>query len=179
MSVVIRHLSLCFLFMIMPVQPVLSFSEETIQLNVQPLDLSDYIYDYVDLPEDALDWKILGQTKQNEVTIPSDEGYDITYSKPEFTPQVKALDGKNIIIKGYMFPLDHAEMQSKFLFGPFPMGCPFHYHVGPSLVIEAHTESKPILFDYEPITIEGKLELVYDDWENNVFYRLQNTRLIK
>ena len=53
---------------------------------------------------------------------------------------MKALDGKTVKIKGFMFPLDETEDQKHFLFGPFPLNCPFQYHVQSSLVMEVHAD---------------------------------------
>ena len=141
--------------------------------------LMDYIEDYVDLPEGATDWKILGTTKEINIETKTEDGYDLIYQKPDFSPEVKALEGQEITVKGYMFPLDETEEQKLFLFGPFPVSCPFHYHVGPSLVLEVHADSHPVAFDYEPVVITGTLELVPDDPEYSVFYRLNNAKQVK
>lgn len=141
--------------------------------------IRDYIEEFVDVPEGAIDWKIFGTTKEVEVQAETEEGEEYYYSKPDFQTEVKALDGKQVKVKGYMFPLSEAEDQKLFLLGPFPLSCPFQYHVGPMLVIEVYAESDPIKFDYDPITITGKLELVPDDPENNVFYRLKEARQVE
>jgi len=139
--------------------------------------LSDYIKDYVDVPEDGIDWKMFGQTEAISIETKDAEGLDVQYYRPKFSPDVIALDGKEIILKGYMFPLDATEEQSLFLFGPFPINCPFQYHVGPSLVMEIEAD-KPVKFDYEALTLKGTLELVKEDPENGVFYRLVKARKI-
>ncbi len=134
--------------------------------------IEDYIEDFVDVPEGGVNWKVFGTTKEIEAQTIGPEGYDYIYSKPDFAPQVVEMDGKEIKIKGYMFPLESEEAQKKFLLGPFPASCPFRYHVGPPLVIEVHAENNPVNFDYEPVTIQGTLELVHDDPEFSTFYRL-------
>lgn len=136
------------------------------------------ISQYVDVPEGGLDWKILAQTKAVTYSFRDQEGMERSGVKPEFTKAVQALDGKNITIQGYMFPLGAEEKQSVFLFGPFPVSCPFHYHVGPSLVIEAYV-AEEIEFQWSPITVTGRLELVPHDDDYNVFYRLQEVELEK
>lgn len=143
------------------------------------MSMMDYIKDYVDVPEGATDWKVFGTTKEVEAHTKTQEGYDNQYSKPKFAPEVKALDGKEIKIKGYMFPLDESEDQKLFLFGPFPLTCPFQYHVGPPLVLEVHADKHPVKFSYEPVVITGTLELVQDDPEYSVFYRLKDARQAK
>jgi hypothetical protein len=140
--------------------------------------LMDYIGQYVDVPPGALDWKILGATKETQIQSKTDDGYDLIYQKPEFTPDVATLDGKQITIKGYMFPLDETEEQHLFLFGPFPMSCPYQYHVGPSLVLEVHAPDHPVAFSYDAVQLTGTLELVPEDKEYSVFYRLQDAQQV-
>lgn len=141
--------------------------------------ITDYIESYVDVPKGATNWKVFGTTKEIEVAGKDADGLDYEYVKPEFTDAVKALNGKQVTVKGFMFPLEGEEAQSLFLLGPFPISCPFHYHVGPSLVLEAHVKDKPIEFSYDPVTVTGTLEIVTEDPENSVFYRLNNAVLTK
>ena len=140
--------------------------------------LEDYIKDYVDVPPGATDWKVFGRTKQIDIRGRTPDGYDLQYYKPKFTPEVKALEGKQVTIKGFMFPLDETEKQKLFLIGPFPINCPYQYHVGPSLVIEVHTDKHPIKFSYDPIVIAGTLQLVPKDPDNNIFYRLMDAKQV-
>jgi len=141
------------------------------------MTMQDYIKDYVDVPKGALDWKVLGATKEKDIEGTGPDGLQFGYTKPIFPDSVKRLDGQTIKVKGFMFPLEEADDQHLFLFGPFPLSCPFHYHVGPSLVIEGHA-TKPIKFSYDPMVLEGKLELVPEDKENSTFYRMQNAHVV-
>lgn len=141
--------------------------------------LSDYIGDYVDVPAGATDWKIFGTTKEIKKEGKTPEGYDYEYYMPGFSEELKKLDGQEITLKGFMFPLDETEKQANFLFGPFPLNCPFQYHVGPALVIEAQADKKPVPFSYDPVMLRGRLELVANDPEFSVFYRLKDARQVK
>ena len=142
--------------------------------------LEDFIKDFVDVAKGGIDWRLLGQTKVIDINIKDENGFDLQYQKPEFSEAVKALDKTKIRIRGYMFPLDSVEEQSQFLFGPFPLNCPFQYHVTPALVVEVHTQKDfPITFSYDPMTVEGDLELVPEDKDYSTFYRLKNAKLIK
>jgi hypothetical protein len=138
--------------------------------------LQDYIEDYVDVPEGATDWKIFGQTKMLNIESKDKDGLDLQYYKPDFPDGLKKLDGKTVKVKGFMFPLDESEDQGHFLFGPFPLNCPFQYHVQPNLVVEVDARANPIPFSYEPVTLSGTLKLVPSDPENSTFYRLLGAR---
>ena len=141
--------------------------------------LEDYIKEYVDVPPGATDWKVFGKTREIDVRTKTSDDYDLEYYKPEFTSEVTALDGKQVTVKGFMFPLGETEDQELFLIGPFPINCPFQYHVGPSLIIEVHSDKHPVRFSYDPIVITGKLQLVASDPENSTFYRLLEARQVK
>lgn len=153
-------------------------------IDLGPVDspsqtLKDLAKNYIDVPKGATDWKLLGSTAEKNIEGKDKYGYEYQYYKPVFPPEVKALAGKEITVKGFMFPLDSADKQKEFLLGPFPVGCPFHYHVAPALVIEVHAEKKPAKFSYDPITVRGVLELVPSDPDSGVFYRLKNAEVVK
>jgi len=141
-------------------------------------ELEDLIKNYVDIPPGATDWKVFGKTKQKDIRGKTYDGYDFQYYKPIFTPEVAALDGKQITVKGFMFPLNETEKQALFLIGPFPVNCPYQYHVGPSLIIEVHADNHPVKFSYDPIVVTGTLQLVPKDPDNDIFYRLVDARRV-
>lgn len=173
-----RFLLICCFMAFMPTHVYALQYEEGADAPTRTLE--DFIKDYVDIPKGGLDWKVLGKTKVINVETKDAQGMDLVYQKPEFPEAVKALNKTKIRIKGYMFPLDSDEQQSQFLFGPFPLNCPFQYHVSPALVIEAHTAKDfPIKFSYDPLIIEGTLELVPEDKDLSTFYRLRDIKLIK
>jgi hypothetical protein len=160
-----------------PVKTVTTTMTGTVQLHI-PDDsakrtLLDNVDKYVDAPEGVVNWHVLGATKE----IPA-KSKDYSYMKPEFTDALEKLDGKQITIKGFMFPLGENKDQTLFLFGPFPVSCPFHYHVTPSLTVEVHADRNPVGFSYDPIVLSGRLQLVRDDPDNGVFYRLMEARKV-
>lgn len=168
---------LAVLFLLIPATAhALTFEEGA---DAPTRTIEDYIKDYVDIPEGATDWKVFGKTKEINITGRDKDGMDFQYYKPGFTPEVKALNGKEITIKGFMFPLNSTDKQSLYLIGPFPVNCPYQYHVGSSLVIEVHADKNPVKFTYDPITIKGTLELVSVDKDFSVFYRLNDAKQVK
>lgn len=164
---------------------IISFHPPAYALTMEPgadaptRTLADYIKDYVDIPPGATDWKVFGKTKEINIEGKTKDGYDFQYYKPGFPADVKALDGKQVTVKGFMFPLDETEKQKIFLFGPFPVNCPFQYHVGPALVLEVHADASPVKFSYDAIVLTGTLRLVPEDRENSTFYRLMDAKQIK
>jgi hypothetical protein len=150
----------------------------TMILDAPTRTIADYVKNYVDIPKGGIDWRLLAKTKEIKIGRKTPEGYGIPAYKPEFAPAVQKLDGKEVVVKGFMFPLDASSRQKTFLFGPFPVNCPFHYHVSPDLVIEVHADNAPVEFSYDAITLKGKLQLIVSAPENSTFYRLLHARQI-
>lgn len=152
------------------------YSEEPAPQTLIPAKLANEINAAIDVPRGGLDWKILAQTKEKSTPYTDDAGFTGYVISPEFSPAVEKLNGRKVLIKGYMFPLEDAPEQKQFLFGPFMPDCPDHYHVGPSLIIEVNPET-PVPFSYEPVVLEGVFELVPDDKQHGTFYRLNKAVL--
>ncbi len=153
------------------------FTTYTETITPEPPDLLKLIPDYVEIPEGGTSWNVFGGTKEHEYTYEEDEDFVYMGVRPEFSEDLKKLNGSTITIQGYMFPLEASEKQKLFLLGPFPASCPYHYHVPPKLIIEVHVKA-PLAFSYDAVNIKGELELVSEDHEYNVFYRLKNAEIV-
>lgn len=145
---------------------------------IQNNELISRIDDFIDLPKGGIAWNIFGETKMNEYPIIDNDGNEWIGVRPEFTERLKKLDSQEILVQGYMFPLEQDEKQSLFLLGPFPISCPYHPHVSSNLLIEVYAKI-PINYSYDAVNIKGKLELVEKDDEYNIFFRLKNAKLFK
>ncbi len=156
------------------VTEVFEYSED---IEPSPIGLQDAISQFVETPEGGTSWDVFGETKEHEYTYKADEEYDYVGVRPEFSEKLKKLEGETIIVQGYIFPLSQEEKQQTFLLGPFPLSCPYHYHVPPRLILEIYPE-KPAEFSYDAVNIQGTLELVPNDDEYNVFYRLRNAKIL-
>lgn len=157
------------------IQPLESFDKiESMDQN----DLLSNIEDFIKIPEGGIAWNVFGETEMDEYSIIDKEGTEWIGVRPKFKETLRKLEGKNILIQGYMFPLDQSEKQKLFLLGPFPVTCPYHFHTESNLIIEVHAKT-PILYSYDPVNIKGKLELVYKDDEFNIFFRMKNSIIVK
>ena len=114
----------------------------------------------------------------NEYSFNDEDGHEYIGYRPLFSDKILKLDSQDILVQGYMFPLEQSDEQNLFLLGPFPLSCPYHPHTQSNLLIEVHAK-KPVLFSYDAVNIKGKLELVAKDDEYNMFYRLRNAELVK
>lgn len=170
-----RVVLFCILMLAAFVRPAVALETEAYSDRT----LLDNIEKFVDTPQGALNWQVLGATKEILHAETDKEGYVNEWVSAKFPDAVIKLDGQSVTIKGFMFPLAESDKQPVFLFGPFPVSCPFHYHVGPNLVIEAHADKKPVEFSYDPITLRGVLELVRNDPDSGMFFRLKNAEQVQ
>ncbi len=118
-------------------------------------------------PKGGTSWALLEGTK--EMTRKGKDGYIM--SKPVFTPQVKALNGKRIKVAGYMLPLEKGARQKHFVLLAYPPGCPFHFHAMPNQFIEINAATPFALNETKPLVLTGTLQLTGQN-ESGIFYKL-------
>lgn len=96
-------------------------------------------------------------------------------SIPRFPESIRALDGKQVYMSGYMIPLGFAEEQDNFLLSAWPGdGCYFHMPGGPESIVEIRA-AEMFDFTYDTIAMTGTLELVEDD-PFGLIYRMTDAR---
>lgn len=97
----------------------------------------------------------------------------------EFTQEVKKLDGQTVEIMGFMFPLSaDSDGTGGFLLSANPVSGCFYCAPGSSnSLVMIYPESK-IEFQFDPVVLEGRLELVPDDFYGLV-YQMKNVKFKK
>lgn len=101
-------------------------------------------------------------------------GYYISY--PEFPEEIKALDGQEIEIRGYIIPLE--EDLGYFAFSAFPyQNCFFCGNAGPETVMEVYAD-KPIDYTPKSIKLRGRLELNEEDIIEHLMYVLRDAEVV-
>jgi len=97
---------------------------------------------------------------------------------PVFGKEIKALEGKEVTIKGYIIPVEGYKSHKEFIFSAFPYNmCFFCGGAGPETVMEVFSK-EAIEYTAEAVTIKGKLELNADDI-NRLMYALNEVTLVK
>lgn len=82
---------------------------------------------------------------------------------PVFSQDVKALEGKEVTIRGYIIPTEGYRSNTEFVFSAYPYNmCFFCGGAGPETVMEVYAK-KPIAYTASPVTIKGRLHLNDDD----------------
>lgn len=107
-----------------------------------------------------------------------DEMLGFKVDVPVFSEDIKAMDGKEVQIKGYIIPVEGYKGSKEFVFSAFPYNmCFFCGGAGPETVMEVYAK-EPIKYTTEAITIKGKLELNSSD-VNRLIYALHNAALVQ
>jgi hypothetical protein len=99
------------------------------------------------------------------------------FDKPVFTTAVKSLQGKSIVLPGYMVPFENGIKGSHFMLSSMPLNACFFCGVGgPETVIEVFTK-ETVTFNEKPIEIRGVLQLNEKDPEKMI-YVLEQAEII-
>lgn len=113
------------------------------------------------LGQQAIDWDLLAK-----VTFSYDYLSNIKtlYAKPDFSPEVLALDSAWVSIEGYVMPMDTEGEKYALSAEPY-QACFFCGNAGPESVMELHFKSKrPPRYDIDAyIKFDGRLVLNKED----------------
>ena len=105
-----------------------------------------------------------------------DEMMGFKVDVPVFSEKVKALEGKEVTVKGYIIPVEGYKSHKEFVFSAYPYNmCFFCGGAGPETVMEVYAE-EPIKYTAEPVVIKGRLELNATD-VNRLIYALNDVVL--
>jgi len=122
-----------------------------------------------------IDWKVLAKVDFVDQYFPE---YEAWYLIPKFQEEVKALDQKPVIIKGYLIPMDVEGGEYALSAYPFS-ACFFCGGAGPESVIKLELAEKTERYETDDIvTFSGTLELNDSDVDN-FNYILKNCRPLK
>ena len=107
-----------------------------------------------------------------------DELLGVKVDRPIFSKEIKANEGKEIFLKGYIIPTDGFKSHKEFVFSAFTYSsCFFCGAAGPETVIEVFA-SEGISYTSESISIRGKLKLNSTD-VNRLMFALHDVKLVK
>lgn len=140
-------------------------------IQQQPMNPQDDVWQPAATPPGGVSWRVLEAT--GEITRTDSEGYIV--SRPQFTAQVRRLEGRRIKVAGWMDAFEPGRRQTHFVLLGYPPGCPFHWHAAPNQFIEVKASTAFPLSDERMIVVEGVLELTGED-ESGIFYVLNNAR---
>lgn len=135
------------------------------QVVEKSAELSEYLTEFDSTQyayrEGAIDlnWQILARVTFEEIL---NEELDQYIPYPIFHPTVKALDGKEIYMSGYVIPVEEAGDEGILVLSAFPFSaCFFCGNAGPESVmdIQLSKKSKKRFKTDDKVTFKGKLKL--------------------
>lgn len=120
-------------------------------------------------------WKTLGKITYKKKY---DELMGFKIDIPVFSEPIKALDGKEVVVKGYIIPVEGYKSHKEFILSAFPYNmCFFCGGAGPETVMEVEA-IEGIEYSAEQVLIKGKLKLNDDDI-NRLMYLLTDAVIIE
>ena len=124
-------------------------------------------------PDGALSWQALANLETSVRTV----GPLRTEMTMDVAPQVRALDGSQVKIAGFIYPLEGGETHRRFLLSAYPPSCPFCLPGGPAELVEVEC-AEAVKFSYEPVTLSGRFSVLKDD-PGGLLYRLSEARAVE
>lgn len=99
-------------------------------------------------------------------------------SPPGATAMLKQMEGKQVRLNGYMFPLQQAEEHSQFLFSPRTHACPFCMPSNAGNIIEVRMQDALPLHK-QPIEVQGRFVLLDTLESDGLLYRIEDGKLFE
>jgi hypothetical protein len=125
------------------------------------------------VPEGAVGWDVLGEMDvEVEVLGPLRSVFHVDYSAA-----IKALDGREVKLMGFIYPLQAGVAHERFLLTAWPPSCPFCLPAGPSQMVEVHAAA-PIEFSDGAVLLGGAFEVLKDD-PSGLYYRMRGARVVE
>jgi uncharacterized protein len=123
------------------------------------------------VPNGVVSWDTLaGLEVETEVTAPLRAVFTTSYSD-----EIEALDGTEVKLMGFLFPLEGGLEHERFLLTAWPPSCPFCLPAGPTHMVEVVCE-EAVEFTEGAIVMAGRFEVLRDD-PSGLYYRLHEGRL--
>lgn len=119
-----------------------------------------------EVPEGILPWDTLAQIGI-EYASPAPGRTEVEIV---FGPAVEVLDGAEVTLAGFMYPLEVGERHERFLLSPMPANCPFCLPAGPAQMVEV-ISTDALAHTFEPIVLAGRFEVLRQD-PSGLYYRL-------
>lgn len=124
--------------------------------------------------QQAVSWEQLADVRYS---YEYSESFKTWYSKPNFGESVKKLDGEEVVVKGYILPMDVEG--EYFILSQFPYSsCFFCGGAGQESVIELRFKNRKRNFDMDEfVAFKGTLKL--NDAVFEMSYLLEEAELVK
>jgi hypothetical protein len=152
-----------------------AFSKEKLQDSglIDPSEIPSVHNTFYEVPEGVVGWDTLGNLDvRTEVIAPLQARFHTDYSK-----EIKALDGREVKLMGFIYPLEGGLEHKRFLLTAWPPSCPFCLPAGPSQMVEVFCR-EPVEFTEGAILMAGRFELLEND-PSGMYYRMQDAKEVE
>jgi uncharacterized protein len=140
---------------------------------IDPSQIPSVHNTFYQVPEGVVGWDTLGKLDvRTEVIAPLQARFHTDYSN-----EIKALDGREVKLMGFIYPLEGGLEHQRFLLTAWPPSCPFCLPAGPSQMVEVFCK-EPVDFTDGAIMMAGKFELLKDD-PSGMYYRMREAKEIE
>jgi hypothetical protein len=140
---------------------------------IDPRQIPSVHNTFYKVPEGTVSWDVLGALDVKSESL----GLFKTVFTVDYSPEVKGLDGQEVKLMGFIFPLEGKLMHERFLLTAWPPSCPFCLPAGPTQMVEVLCE-EPVEFTDSAIMITGRFELLHDD-PSGMHYRVHDARQLE
>jgi uncharacterized protein len=150
----------------------LAFSETNAPADlIDPSQISSVHNALYKVPDGVVSWDTLAGLKvESEVQGPLRAVFTTSYSD-----EIEALDGTEVKLMGFLFPLEGGLEHKRFLLTAWPPSCPFCLPAGPTHMVEVFCD-EPVEFSEGAIVMAGRFEVLRDD-PSGLYYRLHESRM--
>jgi uncharacterized protein len=151
------------------------FSDEKLQDSglIDPSEIPSVHNSFYQVPEGVVGWDTLGKLDvRTEVIAPLQAIFHTDYSE-----EIKALDGQEVKLMGFIYPLEGGLEHARFLLTAWPPSCPFCLPAGPAQMVEVFCE-EPVEFTEGAILMAGKFEVLEED-PSGMYYRMQGAKEVE
>jgi len=104
--------------------------------------------------------------------------WDENYYRAKFNEEQKALDGKELTVEGFMFPLEYSRKHTTFLVSSSPMSDCFFCGPGEAESMVYVETDNPIDYSYNKMAVKGTFKLV-SDASMGIIYELKDAELVE
>jgi len=151
------------------------FTEENLQDSglIDPGEIPSVHNTLYQVPEGVVGWDTLGALDvRTEVIAPLQAIFHTDYSA-----EIKALDGQDVKLMGFIYPLEGGLEHARFLLTAWPPSCPFCLPAGPAQMVEVFC-AEPVEFSEGAVLMTGRFELLEDD-PSGMYYRMHEAELVE
>ena len=152
-----------------------AFSQEKLQDSglIDPGEIPSVHNTFYQVPDGVVGWDTLGNLDvRTEVIAPLQAIFHTDYSK-----EIKALDGEQVKLMGFIYPLEGGLEHERFLLTAWPPSCPFCLPAGPSQMVEVFC-AEPVEFTEGAILMAGRFEVLEDD-PTGMYYRMHDAEEVE